>query len=1024
MRSPQPVPALRARLACVSLLALTVSPTMAQAVGDWRLVAAVSTPPSRTGFALAELPNGDLLLFGGEESNSSATDWRWDGVDWHPYVASGVPRRDNGAMGKYGSYGLIVYGGTAGGFYLADTWRTQDGASWYPFPGVVQPGILTNTSMAYDPATDRMVMIGQNLQGLFTTWFYTFGTAWSAGPTFAASDARVVSDQVRGEALLLEGGFPTVSVSCLHNGDWQPVGQSQQGLSLGELAFDERRARVVLMQPFDTRDTVEWDGLAFGSSVIPTGQFVSPLTTAMSYHPARREVVFVADSGSGVKAWRHTADAAPLALAFGAPCGLGGPDPALVLAAGSSPQPGTVHRIEGSSNGVGLTLSVIGFSHTMAGGVLLPLVIPIGVTGCELLVDPAIVTVLGTSSQPSQLIAIPNVATLLAERYNAQFLVLNTQGVEASNGLELQVGLPLVEQSLVESFLSANNQDGLVSGDLWQWGSVHASRIGGDGRHGSFSPGLGVQVETNVYEINTDLTEIPASNTLDNEPAQVTDGRFYFTDFVVPAGVTVRFVGSNAPQVLVRGKTRILGKVSVDGQDAPSEVAPTGPAIGQNVSQFDAVSSLTGQPGTEGGPGAGAGGIGGDRCDNTGPTIVGGINVTNGQPGADVRVAAGHAYAAATANTGGAGSELMPATGIWAAVPPKISFVYCAYFSAGGAGGGFDTSGTSPTVPQLVSGPSTIASGPLAPGGSAFSVLPYPPSAGYSSLEHFSAGGSGGGGGGSHGYGLLAVGLPVQRWIAGHGGMGGGGAIAFRSGSDLEVAGEVSARGGSGVLITGQPITGGSSHVLGISSPSGGGSGGSVLLQSARMASVTGAVDTSGGSGSNCGLIANALLNLNANAGNGSDGYYRLEAPQAVFTGAGAPQYNASANRGQLNDADAHSGSRSKWMLPSSQGLPVYLRYELLVDIGGLPVLFSDDPAVSPLAADDPNGAVMLRFQGAKIDPQSGNALAGSAGPWRTKLVAGTDSLNADRAQAVRFDMVVNKLIGTPQVLEMRIIWR
>jgi len=1012
-----------ARIACVSSLAIIAAPTTAQAVGDWRSVATVTTVPSRSGFGLAEMPNGDLLLFGGDSASPTATEWRWDGADWQPYGAGGVPRRDNAAIGKYGDHGLIVYGGTTAGTFFTDTWRTQNGFTWYTFNPGVNPGILTSTSMAYDPATDRMVMVGQDMGGLYTTWFYEFGLGWSAGPSFAAADARVVSDEVRGEALLLEGGFPMIFVSRLNAGVWEPVGQSQSGLQLGEVGFDERRSRVVLMQPFDTLDTVEWDGLVFGSSAPPAGTFRSPLVTAMAYHPERSEMIYVVDGGNGLEVYRHAADAAPSAFQFGPTCGMNF-GPSLRLAPGSEPRPGAVHRIEGTATGLGVTLSAIGFSHTMTQGVALPLSIPIGSGSCTLQVDPAIVTMLGSSASPSQLVAIPNSATLLAERYNAQFIEVLSQQVGTSNGLELQVGQPLAEQTLIETFATSFNRDDLASGDLWEFGSATPSRIGGDGKHGSFDPSLGLALGGGVFEFNTDMTEIPASNTLDNQPALITDGRYFFTDFVVPAGVTVRFRGSNPPQIFVRGRAQIDGTVSVDGDDLASVVATGGAAIGQKVSEFNAKTSLNGQAGTAGGPGAGAGGNGGDRGQNAGPIIVGGVNRTNGQPGEDLNVAAGHAYAASAVDTGGVGSDMMPASGVWANPSPAISFVYNAYFSPGGGGGGFMTPGAAAAVPQLVSPTYTIAAGPAAQGGVAFPLLPMPTTAGYSSLEHFTVGGSGGGGGGSHSYGVLAVGSLPKDWLAGHGGTGGGGTITVRSGSHLDVNGLVSARGGDGALITGTPATGLSPLTLGVSSPGGGGSGGSVLLQSARTARVTGEVNARGGAASRVGSVYISVLNLTGQGGDGSEGYYRLEGAQTLFSGTGTPAFSFSANRGPINDTDALSGSRSKWLLPPSVDLPVYVRYELLVDIGGLPVLYSDDPSVSPLAADDPNGNVMLRFQGARVDPITGNALAGTAGPWRTQLSPGPDSVNKDRAQAIRFDLVTNKLGSTPQVLELRVIWR
>lgn len=173
------------------------------------------------------------------------------------------------------------------------------------------------------------------------------------------------------------------------------------------------------------------------------------------------------------------------------------------------------------------------------------------------------------------------------------------------------------------------------------------------------------------------------------------------------------------------------------------------------------------------------------------------------------------------------------------------------------------------------------------------------------------------------------------------------------------------------------------------------------------------------------GFLTNPLQAVTAQAGNGANGNIRMEARSTVqVQGTTTPTYQPQQDLDPLNDVDALTGSRSKWMRPASTNLPVYLHYELLVEVDGLPVLYSDDPTISPLAANDPAGIVMLRLQGAQTNAMTGNAIPGTEGPWCTKI-AGFDSLNTDRAQAVRFDIVMNKSsVTTLKVLEWRLTWR
>jgi len=496
----------------------------------------------------------------------------------------------------------------------------------------------------------------------------------------------------------------------------------------------------------------------------------------------------------------------------------------------------------------------------------------------------------------------------------------------------------------------------------------------------------------------------------------------------------VRFVGTVPPQIRVRGRADVQGTLLCNGESLPFWVPTSGPGTNMHVSTFNArggsvtpVPFVTGQPGSAGGPGGGRGGSGGEECHGTGPIIIGGVTLTNGQNGDDVSVVAGHAYAAFRAGTGGQGGQMHPATGIAAPNSPLVGSVYRAHFAPGGGGGGFILPGGAASVTPL--GAMSIGATPA--GGTAFPVMPYPPSPlpspSYSSLDHFVVGGSGGGGGATHAFGTIYVVGDV--YIAGSGGSGGGGALALRTGGDLVVGSSASlqAKGGDGVLINGDdPNTPSFDQNYGISSPGGGGSGGSVLLQSAGNVSVAGQLDTSGGPGSRTGSISNPVLNVQSQAGAGSNGFVRLEAGGAVqFTGTSVPAIVNGTHTGTLTDRDDKTGSRSLWMVPPTSHLPVYLRYELLADVGGNTLLFSDDATVSTLRADDPAGPVLLRVQGARIDPLTSQIDPATIGPWRSSVMpGGADSLNRDRATAARFDLVLNKSHGPVRVLELRILWR
>src|SRR5688500_2975461 len=134
---------------------LCAVPAMAQ----WRQVPAVGSPPVRTGFSLLPYPNGGLLLFGGDENNAAATEWRWSGTEWTPQ-ATPVPRRRGHASAVHTPTGdLFVFGGLgAGAVPLTDTWRLH-GSTWTQVQTTNSPPFFADSSMAYDARSDAMVLV-------------------------------------------------------------------------------------------------------------------------------------------------------------------------------------------------------------------------------------------------------------------------------------------------------------------------------------------------------------------------------------------------------------------------------------------------------------------------------------------------------------------------------------------------------------------------------------------------------------------------------------------------------------------------------------------------------------------------------------------------------------------------------------------------------------------------------------------------------------------------------------------------
>lgn len=580
--------------------------------------------------------------------------------------------------------------------------------------------------------------------------------------------------------------------------------------------------------------------------------------------------------------------------------------------------------------------------------------------------------------------------------------------------------------TLEETFATPARLDTAVSGGTWASGARPAL-VGGDGRHGSFDPTIGTTITTGIYEWNTDSFTIPGSRTIDGNPSVVTDGKFYFTDFIVPLNTTVRFTGNNPAQIYVRGRAEIRGRVESNG------AAMT---VFSSRQSNNLTGLIAGQNGGLAGAGGGRGGKGGDRCRGTGPTLVNGVPAENGANGGDAKVLATHAYAANTVNTGGRGSPMFPAHGVTTSLTglATISLVYYGATASGGGGGGFGSAGVQGAV-TVPAPPSTAPvglqmSGTPNPGGVAFSLQPFPTTPGYQSLTHYLVGGAGGGGGGSHplwGLNYNAT-SPSNPWVAGAGGSGGGGAFAVRAGGTVSVlpGAVLEAKGGAGVQFKGDdPNTSNveapniPTSLFGVSSPGGGGSGGSVVLQSGGDLSMLGVIDTSGGGGSSTGgwTTSTAIPNIVSVGGRGSNGNYRIEAAgtvQVSNTGL-VPTFDPAVNQGALADRDARVGCASLFRGSGLVFPPTWERYELEVDVNGDGSdvrIYSDDATVagSQGPANSSLGPIEIKVQGARVNATTGQPEPGSLGPWRDFVNGNAgQSINQDASTGFRFQMIFNR---------------
>ena len=588
--------------------------------------------------------------------------------------------------------------------------------------------------------------------------------------------------------------------------------------------------------------------------------------------------------------------------------------------------------------------------------------------------------------------------------------------------------VPLSDFEIVESFDDETLLDIESSAGSWSAGSAQFARIGGDGRHGEFSLDLAFDTEVivdgrRVFELDTTNTLIPPENGISGAPQAITDGRFFFSKMVVPSDVRLRFVGTVPPVITVSGRLEILGDIEVNGESVNALVPQT---------------QQSGQLGAAGGIYGGAGGQGGDKCLGVGP----GVGQFSGRDGEDVNVVAAHGYFAQRAGTGGRGSSLYPASGLSSSqqfpTNPPQGLQYSFGAAAGGAGGGLYTPGqpgrpldvlTRPGIAQPpVSLPNASAffAPPSVPG-VAFPLFPFPPALGaQTSIDHFLVGGAGGGGSGSN----TSLSLSLARtWAPGSGGGGGGGAMALRSGRSLRLgpAGRLLAVGGSAFDYVGQSA---GAQVA----PAGGGSGGSIVIQASGATELIGSIDVRGGEGGffskqgGTGVGPNSGI-VEIEGGDGGAGFVRFEketTPDLAELANMQPAANAD-NVGQLQALDDVISLRSLYYSTNLIFGPEFARYELEATVDGVPMVFSDDPAVSPMVALENTTPVYVKFQAANLDVVTGEVINPLPRPWRNfvRSVGNEPGIASDGFNAYRFMLFVDRTLATNVTVEkLTVVYR
>jgi len=1022
--------------------ALVVVPTGAQAL-IWPQLAPLTSPSARNSHAMAyDAARQRVVLFGGNTSLTGVyvgDTWQWNGVNWLQSTPSASPVPREGHAMTYDSVRqqVVLFGGRTQATTFGDTWE-WNGSSWAARFSVHIPSPRSYHALAYDDARQRVVLfagLGIGAIPLAETWEWD-GTDWTQLTPAQSPPPRLSTamtyDAAR-QRVVLFGGSNGSGLTYGDTWEWDGSNWAQSAsvtsppaLQGHAMTYDAMSQRAVLFGSTGVGlpgITWQWNGINW-TQFAPPSSPMGRAEHAMTYDAARQRVVLFGGRTSVLlgDTWvRGTPPSQASAIPFGTGCG----SPPLGFLPDATGRPvlgqvGSATIVNAPTNIAGVAM---GWNNQFFGPFPLPVTLAgIGMPGCDLLQSSDLIGLGVSPLAPSTLsfsIAIPNVPGLLGTHVYIQAYALapavNPLQVIISNGIDWRFGNigASIEVAITENFDNDIQLDRDSSAGTWAGGTAVFAPIGGDGRHGTFDVSLGLDLGVippvtgkRTYQFDTDNTIIPAASTTTGSAIAVTDGRFYFDKMVVPIDVRLRFIGSNPPVFTVMGRLDIQGEIDVQGQ---------------SLTAMPLVVPVPGQPGGAGGIFGGAGGQGGEKCSG----IVAATSGNNGRNGFDGRMVGGHAYFTSVVGTGGRGSTVFPSTGLNSSLffGTTTGLAFCVSASAGGGGGGFLVPGSDGRVvfnnhgspPPLLS-----QMGPLAPGGSALQLFPFPVAGAQRSSLHFLVGGAGGGGSASNA--ALCLNL-VPSWAPGAGGGGGGGAIGLRAGDMLQVAsnGSVLAAGGSAAHSpTG--IAAGPQCA-----PAGGGSGGSMVLQSGRLAQLTGLLDVRGGQGgqfnrSSSPPLPPAGANVQIAGGNGAPGFVRFEMPTAPTPGqlAGMLPPATATNVGTLAETDDLVGCRSTFYSTGLLSGPTYLRYEVHAIVGGVPAVFSDDPGVSMTPAQV-GAPVRILLQAADLDLTTGQPL--QLRPWRTSVISspGQIGIATDGLNGFRFMLVVDRTVA-PQVVVDKVV--
>jgi hypothetical protein len=229
---------------------------------------AMSPAPRRFAQMVYDAAHRQMLMYGGGDQFVSSETWAWNGASWTnltpPSPALGPKAVDSFALAYDAArQQVVLFGGEyyqsgVGAVVLGETW-IWNGSNWTNATPALSPSPRVGVAMAYDSASEQVVLFGGNQAGNDETWAWD-GSNWHLLlPSGSASNPpgrfshSMVYDSTHNQIVLF-GGFGSSGSSLndtwLWNGStWQSAGSAPAGLvgrGTAGLAYDSIGDQVVL----------------------------------------------------------------------------------------------------------------------------------------------------------------------------------------------------------------------------------------------------------------------------------------------------------------------------------------------------------------------------------------------------------------------------------------------------------------------------------------------------------------------------------------------------------------------------------------------------------------------------------------------------------------------------------------------------------------------------------------------------------------------------------------------------------